>query len=136
MNDPIGDLIQNLQQRKDDIMGRAYTPDPYSDKNADWFYSGGRMFAEQQDRMFEGLQEQINHLAALEEAARQQLAQGAALPDALANSLTAALARAGMTATDIARVLAGLTPTSGGSSALAAPPLASRNYNTLLRIGG
>jgi hypothetical protein len=117
------------------VMQRSFTPDPYSDKNPDVFYSGGRLFKEQQDKIWQGLQDQINQLATLQTTAEQHLRLAQNLPADLADALVSALTRAGMTATDIARLLTGTQPTSAGTPTAQPGYLANLQGSTPFRSG-
>jgi hypothetical protein len=133
--DPIADLIARLRDQQDAVMQRSFTPDPYSDKNPDVFYSGGRLFKEQQDKIWQGLQDQINQLATLQTTAEQHLRLAQNLPADLADALVSALTRAGMTATDIARLLTGTQPTSAGTPTAQPGYLANLQGSTPFRSG-
>lgn len=105
ITDPISGLIQTLRDQQTATLQRAYTPDPYKDKNPDWFYSGGKMYAAEQDKIFSGLEAQIDKLTAIATTSQQLLQQGQQLPTELAKALTAALIQAGMSGEQIAAAL-------------------------------
>jgi hypothetical protein len=99
----IGDEITRLRDLQEAALSRAYKPDPYMEKNPEFFYNGEKIMKEGQDRIFDGLQTQIEKLQGLQASVGALIAQGAALPQTLVNALIAA--GFGNIARDIAEAL-------------------------------
>jgi tape measure domain-containing protein len=81
------DVLRNLQQT---ALQRPYKPDPYADKNPEFFYNGEKIFREGQDKVFNGLQSQIAKLQELQSSLLTLVSQGNALPQTLVNALVSA----------------------------------------------
>lgn len=124
--DPVGGLIERLRDQQSDVMGRAYTPDPYKEKNPDWFYSSGKMHGGEQDKIWTRLQGQIDKLTEISTTSAELLAQGKALPAELSKALIAAMIQAGLSGEQIANAFARAS-TSGAPAPTAQPgPLPNR----------
>lgn len=86
---PIESKIDTLRGLQETALSRPYRPDPYAEKNPEFFYSGERIFKESQDKIYEGLQSQIEKLEGLQAALGTLVGQNDRLPQALVDALIA-----------------------------------------------
>lgn len=90
LGSPIKSKIDQLMQLQQAALSRVYKPDPYAEKNPEYFYNGEKIMKEGQDRIFDGLQTQIEKLQSLQASLGQLVVQGQQLPMTLVNALIAA----------------------------------------------
>lgn len=87
---PIQDEIDTLRDLQEKALTRAYKPDPYAERNPEFFYNGEKIFREGQDKVFNGLQSQIAKLQELQGSLLTLVSQGNSLPQTLVNALISA----------------------------------------------
>lgn len=87
---PIQSKIDTLRNLQETALSRVYRPDPYAQKNPDFFYSGERIFKEQQDKVYDGLQTQISKLEGLQASLATLVYQNESFPSAIVNAMIAA----------------------------------------------
>ena len=89
LGSPIQTRIDSLRGLQETALSRAYRPDPYAERNPEFFYSGERIFKESQDKIYDGLQDQINKLEGLQASLGTLVGQNERLPQALVDALIA-----------------------------------------------
>jgi hypothetical protein len=82
--------IDQLRGLQEAALQRPYHPDPYAERNPEFFYNGEKIFRESQDKIYLGLQTQIEKLETLQTSLATIAGQNAALPQTLVDALRAA----------------------------------------------
>jgi tape measure domain-containing protein len=90
LGQPIEAKIDTLRGLQEAALSRAYRPDPYAEKNPEFFYNGEKIMKEAQDKIYDGLQAQIVKLESLQASLGTLVQQNAQLPQTLVDALIAA----------------------------------------------